>query len=97
MLGFSKTAAYELAKYGITVNCVCPGTVCTDMQAREMQWSAQLQGIEQEEVYQNWVTGTPMGRLTQATDVALAVEFLACRENHMITGIALPVTGGAEL
>lgn len=97
VLGFSKTAAYELAKYGITVNCVCPGTVCTDMQAREMQWSAQLQGIEQEEVYQNWVTGTPMGRLTQATDVALAVEFLACRENHMITGIALPVTGGAEL
>ena len=97
VLGFSKTAAYELAKYGITVNCVCPGTVCTDMQAREMQWSAQLQGIEQEEVYQNWVTGTPMGRLTQATDVALAVEFLARRENHMITGIALPVTGGAEL
>lgn len=97
VLGFSKTAAYELAKYGITVNCVCPGTVCTDMQAREMQWSAQLQGISPEAVYQNWVDGTPVGQLTQARDVALAVEFLARRENHMITGIALPVTGGAEI
>lgn len=97
VLGFSKTAACELAKYGITVNCVCPGTVCTDMQAREMQWSARLQGIEPEAVYQNWVDGTPVGQLTQAGDVALAVEFLARRESHMITGIALPVTGGAEL
>ena len=97
VLGFSKTAAHELAKYGITVNCVCPGTVSTDMQAREMRWSARLQGIEPEAVYQTWVNGTPVGQLTQAKDVALAVEFLARRENHMITGIALPVTGGAEI
>jgi len=97
VLGFSKTAAYELAKYGITVNCVCPGTVATEMQAREMQWSAHLQGIDPDQVYQNWVTGTPIGILTQPSDVAQAVEFLARRENRMITGIALPVTGGAEL
>jgi len=97
VLGFSKTAAYELAKFGITVNCVCPGTVCTDMQTREMQWSAKLQGITPEAVYQNWVDGTPVGQLTRAKDVALAVEFLARRENHMITGIGLPVTGGADI
>lgn len=97
VLGFSKTAAYELAKFGITVNCVCPGTVSTDMQTREMHWSASLQGITPQQVYQNWVDGTPVGRLTTASDVANAVAFLARRENPMITGIALPVTGGAEL
>lgn len=97
VLGFSRTAAYELAKYGITVNCVCPGTVSTDMQTREMHWSAALQGITPEQVYQRWVDGTPVGRLTTPVDVARAVAFLACRESGMMTGIALPVTGGAEI
>lgn len=97
VLGFSKTAAYELAKFGITVNCVCPGTVSTDMQIREMRWSAELQGITPEQVYQNWVDGTPIGRLTTPADIADAVTFLARRQSGMMTGIALPVTGGAEI
>lgn len=97
VLGFSRTAAVELAKFGITVNCVCPGTAVTEMQQREIGWSAQLQNISSEQVVQNWICGTPVGRLTTAADVARAALFLARRDNAMITGIALPVTGGAEL
>lgn len=97
VLGFSKTAAVELAGFGITVNCVCPGTAVTEMQQREIGWSAALQGISKEQVVRQWLDGTPVGRLATPADVARAVLFLADRDSGMITGAALPVTGGAEL
>lgn len=97
VLGFSKTAAYEVGKYGITINCVCPSTVCTGMQSREMLWSARLQGISGEDVIGQWLRATPAGHLVEADDVAQAVLFLAKRESSMLTGIALPVTGGSDL
>ena len=97
VLGFSKTAAYEVGKYGITINCVCPSTVCTDMQSREMIWSAELQGISRQEVVKQWIAATPAGRLVEADDVAELVLFLARKENAMINGAAIPVTGGSDL
>ncbi len=95
--GFSKTVAHEVGSYGITVNCVCPATVCTDMQSREASWAARLRGVEPRDIMEEWLAGTPAGRLVTPEDVAEAVLFFASPAASMITGVTLPVTGGASL
>jgi NAD(P)-dependent dehydrogenase (short-subunit alcohol dehydrogenase family) len=97
VVGFTKSAAIELAPDGITVNCVCPGYVNTGMQSRELLWEAELRGMTPEAVREEYIRMTPLGRLEEAEDVAKAVVFLASPGADFITGEALDVTGGADL
>lgn len=81
--GFSKSLAAELGSRGITVNCVAPGFIDTDMtrQLPETQRAALLEHI-------------PLGRLGQAEEVAAAVAFLASPQAAYISGETLHVNGG---
>lgn len=83
MEGFTKALAREVATRGITVNCVAPGFIDTDMTRKlpEEQKNSLMQSI-------------PMGRLGQAEDVAAAVAFLASPRAAYITGETLHVNGG---
>jgi acetoacetyl-CoA reductase len=81
LLGFTRTAALELAKSNITVNAVCPGFIHTDM----------TDAIPEE--MQEKITKTiPMGRFGQPEDIAQAVRF--CIENEYMTGATLDINGG---
>lgn len=97
VVGLTQAMAYELAPYGIRVNCVCPGYVATAMQEREVAWEAKLRGITPEEVRQLYVKDTPLGRIETPEDVARAVAFLAGPDASFITGEALAVNGGAHM
>jgi 3-oxoacyl-[acyl-carrier protein] reductase len=81
--GMSRALARELGSRGITVNCVAPGFVDTDMTRvlGEAQTAALLQQI-------------PLGRLGSPTDIAHAVAFLAGPQAGYITGTTLHVNGG---
>ena len=81
--GFSKSLAREVASRNITVNCVAPGFIDTDMTRAldEAQRQALLQHV-------------PMGRLGRVEDVAVAVAFLASTGAGYITGCTLQVNGG---
>lgn len=81
--GLSRSLAQELGSRSITVNCVAPGLIDTDMtrELTEAQRSAMAQRI-------------PLNRLGQAEDVAAAVAFLAGPEASYITGVTLHVNGG---
>jgi meso-butanediol dehydrogenase / (S,S)-butanediol dehydrogenase / diacetyl reductase len=94
VVGFTKSAAMELASFGINVNCVCPGYVKTGMQERELVWEAKLGNKTPEEVKASYVTQVPLGRLCEPEDVANIVSFLCSREASYMTGQALNVTGG---
>jgi len=83
MIGFSKSLAREVASRNITVNCVAPGYIVTDMTDSLSQ--------EQREKLAEHV---PLKRLGQATDVAAAVAFLAGPGAAYITGATLHVNGG---
>ncbi len=81
LLGFTRTAALELAKSNITVNAVCPGFIETDM----------TDAIPEE--MQEKITKTiPMGRFGKPEDIAQAVRF--CIENEYMTGATLDINGG---
>ena len=81
--GMTRALAQELGSRGITVNCIAPGFIATDMTAElpEAQKAALLAKI-------------PVGRLGQAAEIAHAVGFLASPQAAYITGHELHVNGG---
>jgi acetoacetyl-CoA reductase len=84
LLGFTKSAALELAKSNITVNAVCPGFIETDMT-----------GAIPEEAQEKIMKTIPMGRFGQPEDIAQAVRF--CVENEYMTGATLDINGGVYM
>jgi len=83
VVGFSKSLAREVGSRGITVNCVAPGFIETDM----------TRSLADEQV-KRLVETVPLGRLGRVEDVAHAVAFLCSREAAYITGATLHVNGG---
>lgn len=81
--GMSRALAQELGSRGITVNCVAPGFMATDM-------TASLP----EDVQNALLAKIPLGRLGSAQEVADAVAFLASDRAAYITGTELHVNGG---
>jgi 3-oxoacyl-[acyl-carrier protein] reductase len=81
--GFSKALAREVASRNITVNCVAPGFIDTEM-TRSLS-EAQLQAL---------TLHVPLGRLGRVEEVAAAVVFLASPGAGYITGCSLHVNGG---
>lgn len=81
--GMSRGLAQELGSRGITVNCVAPGFIDTDMTRAltEAQTAAILQQV-------------PLGRLGSAADIAAAVAYLASPKAAYVTGTTLHVNGG---
>ena len=83
LIGMTKALAKELAPSGITVNCVSPGAIDTEMNS---SLSADTLAAIAEE--------TPLGRLGKPEEVAAAVVFLASDGASFITGQDLGVNGG---
>ena len=81
--GLTRSLARELGSRGITVNCIAPGFIETDM-TKDMPEAA-LTAVK---------AMTPMGRLGKAEEVAAAVVFLASPQASYITGQVLAVNGG---
>jgi 3-oxoacyl-[acyl-carrier protein] reductase len=85
-LGFMRTAAIELAAYGITVNAILPGNIVTEA----------LAGLGDDYV-RNMEASVPMRRLGSVTDIANAALFFASDEAAYITGQSLVIDGGQIL
>jgi NAD(P)-dependent dehydrogenase (short-subunit alcohol dehydrogenase family) len=96
-IGFTLSAAVELAQHGIRVNCVCPGYVKTSMQQRELAWEGELRGLSPVEVAEGYIRLTPLGRMEAPEDVAQVVRWLCSPQAAFVTGAAIDVTGGSHL
>ena len=83
ILGFSKSLAREVGSRNITVNCVAPGFIETDM----------TRALAEEQV-KRLVEGVPLGRLGRVEDVAAAVAWLCSPGAAYVTGATLHVNGG---
>ena len=86
IIGFSKSAAKELASRGITVNIIAPGFIETDM-TDAMSDNAKEAAV----------SSIPLGRAGKPEDIAKAVKFLVSEEASYITGQVLRIDGGMSM
>ena len=83
VIGFTKAFAQETARKGITVNCVAPGYIDTDMVAAVPQ-----------NVLDSIIAGIPVNRLGKAEEIAHCVAFLCDDKAGFITGATIAANGG---
>lgn len=86
MVGFTKSLAREIASRGVTVNCVAPGFIRTDM-------TEELNEDQKEQI----LAGIPMARLGEVDEIAKAVKFLASGDSAYVTGQTLHINGGLHM
>lgn len=83
VIGFTKALAQEVAPSGITVNCVAPGAIATEMNANLPPEALEMLAEE-----------TPLGRLGRPEEVAQALVFLASDKADFLTGQVISPNGG---
>ena len=85
IIGFTKTAAKELAAFGVTVNAISPNA------------ETRMVSSIPEEKRQELEASIPLGRFAAPSEIAAATAFLASEEAGYITGVVLPVDGGIAI
>jgi len=86
MEGFTKSLAREVANRGVTVNCVAPGFIRTDM-------TDELTDEQKEQIS----ASIPAAKMGEVEDIAKAVLFLASGDSAYITGQTMHVNGGMHM
>ena len=92
LIAFTKTIAREMARSGVTVNCVCPGPTDTPLLAQFLGG-----GPQGEKAYEGLKRAIPLKRLGQPDDLAGMVAFLASDDAAYITGQVISVSGGLTM
>jgi 3-oxoacyl-[acyl-carrier protein] reductase len=88
MISLTKSLASELGEFNITVNCVAPGWVITDMTT---------DSLTEPDVYTKVLSDIPLNKIAQPEEIAGPVLFLASQLASHITGEILNVNGGSVL
>ncbi|MBE0597152.1 MAG: SDR family oxidoreductase [Desulfuromonadales bacterium] len=86
LINFTKYLAIEYAPYNIRSNCICPGTIATEMVKRA---AAANPDLVEKNVLQH-----PLGRMGEVREISDVALFLASDEASFITGVSIPVDGG---
>jgi len=89
VIGFGRTLAREVARYGINVNVVCPGPTNTPLLQETVGGNEKLMASLKQAI--------PLGRTGEPDDLASAVAFLASDDAGFITGQTLSVSGGLSM
>jgi 2-hydroxycyclohexanecarboxyl-CoA dehydrogenase len=89
VIALTKSLAREVARHGITVNCICPGPTDTALLDQVAETSQKL--------YDSLARAIPMRRLGQPTDIAPIIAFLASDGASFITGQTVSVSGGLTM
>ena len=97
IIGFTQQCATEMAKYGIRVNCIAPGSHSTDMMDGTIGRTAAKFGIETDQVRTGIKGAALMQRQGLPSELAATVSFLAGADASFVTGQTLNVDGGAHM
>jgi 3-hydroxybutyrate dehydrogenase len=93
--GLTKTAALELATFGITVNAICPGYVWTPLVEKQIADTAKARGISEDDVKKNvMLAAQPTKEFVTVDDVAALAVFLASDAGKSINGSMQSIDGG---
>jgi NAD(P)-dependent dehydrogenase (short-subunit alcohol dehydrogenase family) len=100
LVHLTKTLSTQLGRYGITVNCIHPGTTRTERTATLLASRSAELGVSPEEVeQQDFAPGSPRGnaicRMVDDSEIAYLTTFLASDKAWSVTGEVIAATGGA--
>lgn len=93
IIGLMKTLAMELGSFGIRANAICPGAVEGPRMEGVMQREAAAKGMGYEQVRDGYASGTSMGRLVEARDIAQMAVFLSSDGARLVSGQVIAVDG----
>jgi NAD(P)-dependent dehydrogenase (short-subunit alcohol dehydrogenase family) len=93
-VGLMRAVAAEVAGTGVTANAVCPAFVRTEMTDRSIARIVSATGRDEAEAEAALAGSSPLGRLLEPEEVAVAVEFLAAPEAGSVNGQTLVLDGG---
>jgi 3-hydroxybutyrate dehydrogenase len=95
ILGLTKTAALELAEFGITVNAICPGYVLTPLVAKQIPDTAKARGMTEEQVKTEvLLKAQPTREFVKAEEIAALALYLASDDAKQVTGTHVSIDGG---
>jgi 3-oxoacyl-[acyl-carrier protein] reductase len=94
IVSYTKTLANEVAKDGVTVNMIAPGTILTDRSRSSTEANAKRRGVSYEEVMAERVKSIPAGRLGDPKEFGAVAAFLASTQASYCTGSIWRVDGG---
>jgi NAD(P)-dependent dehydrogenase (short-subunit alcohol dehydrogenase family) len=97
VVGLTQQLAMELAPHGVTVNCVAPGSVDTDMMDDTFGRTARRMGFQFDQIKAGVARSLPLGRQGQPADIAAAIAFLCSDDASWITGQTMDVNGGTPM
>jgi NAD(P)-dependent dehydrogenase (short-subunit alcohol dehydrogenase family) len=89
LIFLTKAAALEYGRFGVRVNCICPGTIDTPFTRKAVQQSSQQQNLPI-----SLGADHPIGRLGTVQEIAELALFLCSRDCEFLTGAIIPVDGG---
>jgi 3-oxoacyl-[acyl-carrier protein] reductase len=95
--GLTRTLALELGRYDITVNTICPNVMHGERMSTIVSEKARKTGRTEDDVYQDFVDQTALGRFVEDTDVAFAARFLVSDGARNVTGHDIPVDAGWDV
>ena len=94
VIGFARTLANEVARFGITVNNLLPGYTRTDRVEQLARTAGEKTGGDAKDAFAKWEKEIPMGRLGEPREFAALAAFLASERASYITGSSIAVDGG---
>jgi 3-oxoacyl-[acyl-carrier protein] reductase len=94
VIGFARTLANEVARFGITVNNLLPGYTRTDRVEQLARAAGEKSGGDAKDAFAKWEKEIPMGRLGEPREFAALAAFLASERASYITGSSIAVDGG---
>ena len=97
VIAITQVMALELAPYGVTVNCICPGTMVTDMMRTGFGEAARTAGRDVDEMIREKAESIPLGRMGTAEDMGNMAAWIASDEACYTTGAAFNLTGGEQV
>ena len=92
--GFAKSLSRQLARRGVTINCVCPGFTDTERLRDLAGAAAGRQGKTPDEIFAGWRANIPRGELGRPEEIADVVTFLCSERASYVNGVSLAVDGG---
>lgn len=94
VINLTQGLALELAEHGITVNCICPGTMVTDMMRTGFGQTAEQEGADRDELIREKAESIPLGRMGTPDDMGAMAAWIASDDARFTTGAAFNLTGG---